>query len=205
MQPKRPSHWRRRVAWIVAAVLAGGWLFSISAVVVWGKRDTARHADAIIVLGAAQYAGRPSPVLRARLEHGADLWKRGLAPRLVLTGGTGHGDTTSEAAVGRRFMIRAGIPDSAVLLEARGRTTRESLAAVAGLLKAEQWNTVILVSDPFHMLRLWVLARQYGLEPLLSPTRNGPIAESWRQRWEYRVAESLKVPLALVSGGWKGH
>src|SRR5919197_161074 len=86
-------------------------------------------AGAIVVLGAAQYVGRPSPVLRARLDHALALWRRGLAPRLILTGGTGVGDTTSEAAVGRRYVLRRGVPEQAVITENRGKTTRESMRA----------------------------------------------------------------------------
>ncbi|MGH7690591.1 MAG: YdcF family protein, partial [Gemmatimonadaceae bacterium] len=173
MQPRRSSPWKR-AALLALAVLGIGWLTSLVTVVVWGWRDTARPAGAIVVLGAAQYAGRPSPVLRARLEHAVSLWRRGLAPRVVLTGGTGEGDTTSEAAVGRRFVVQQGVPDSAVLLEAKGRTTSESLHAVAGMMTAQRSDTVILVSDPFHMLRLTILAKRFGLVPLLSPTHTSP-------------------------------
>ena len=196
MQPRRPSLWKRV---LVAGVAVVGvvWMASLSAVIIWGRRDTARPAGAIVVLGAAQYVGRPSPVLRARLEHAVALWKRGLAPRMVLTGGTGEGDTTSEAAVSRRFVVEQGVPDSAILLEAKGRTTRESLQAVAAMMAAERSHTVILVSDPFHMLRLAILARRFGLTPLLSPTPTSPISESWKQRWEYRFSESIKAPLAF--------
>jgi uncharacterized SAM-binding protein YcdF (DUF218 family) len=177
---------------------------SLAAVTIWGRRDTARPAGAIVVLGAAQYVGHPSPVLRARPEHAVDLWRRGLAPRLILTGGTGEGDTTSEAAVGRRFVLQRGVPDSAILLEATGRTTRASLRAVAAMMTAEGSDTVILVSDPFHMLRLSMLARTYGLVPLLSPTPTSPISENWKQRWAYRLSESLKVPVSFATG-WIGH
>src|SRR5215213_11581143 len=94
----------RLLAGATIAVIAA-WVTSAIAVITWGARDRARASDAIVVLGAAQYVGRPSPVLRARLDHGIDLWKRGLAAQLIVTGGTGPGDTTSEAAVGRRYAI----------------------------------------------------------------------------------------------------
>ena len=183
----------------MSAGLGVAWLVSLSAVVIWGRRDTARPAGAIIVLGAAQYVGHPSPVLRARLEHAVSLWRRGLAPRMVLTGGTGDGDTTSEAAVSRRYVVQEGVPDSAILLEAKGRTTSESLRAVAAMMMAQRSDTVILVSDPFHMLRLTILARRFGLVALLSPTPTSPISESWKERWEYRMSESIKAPLAFFT------
>ena len=94
---------------VMIAVIAT-WVASAAAVVVWGTRDRARASDAIVVLGAAQYVGRPSPVLRARLDHALDLWHRGLAPRLIVTGGMGVGDTTSEAAVSRNYALRHGVP-----------------------------------------------------------------------------------------------
>jgi len=187
------------VARAVLVVLGAAWVVSLATVIIWGRRDTARPAGAIVVLGAAQYVGHPSPVLRARLEHAVALWRQGLAPRMVLTGGTGEGDTTSEAAVSRRFVVQQGVPESAILLEAKGRTTNESLRAVAAMMAAQRSDTVILVSDPFHMLRLTILARRFGLVPLLSPTPTSPISENWKERWEYRLSESIKAPLSLFT------
>src|SRR5438477_11233015 len=93
----------------VVLILILSWLMSLGAVMLWERRDDARAADAIEVLGVAKYDGRPSPVLKARLDHAVSLWDRQLAPRLVLTGGMGDGDTTSEAAVGRRYAVKHGI------------------------------------------------------------------------------------------------
>ena len=181
----------------MVVLLLVGWGVAAAAVVLWGRRDEARPSSAIVVLGAAQYAGRPSPVFRARLDHGIALWKRGLAPVLILTGGMGIGDTTSEAAVGRRYALRYGIPDSAIRVETEGRTTSESLRAVAKLVDSLPDRSVVLVSDPFHSLRVSILARRMGLVPHTSPTRTSPIAES-RSGWKYIVSESVKVPLAFI-------
>jgi uncharacterized SAM-binding protein YcdF (DUF218 family) len=178
--------------------MIAGWLVSLSAVLLAARRDEAQPADAIVVLGAAQYAGRPSPVLRARLDHAVALWQRGLAPRLVLTGGTGVGDTTSEAAVSRRYVRRHGVPDSAILLENRGRTTSQSLRAVAGLLGETAPSSVVLVSDPFHSLRLAIIARRLGLDPHTSPTRTSPISRNMAEYWKYLLSESVKAPLAFL-------
>jgi uncharacterized SAM-binding protein YcdF (DUF218 family) len=167
-------------------------------VVAWGSRDRAKASDAIVVLGAAQYWGKPSPVLRARLDHAVDLWRRGMAPRVVLTGGVGVGDTTSEAAVGRKYILNEGIPDTAILLETTGRTTRESLRSVAVMLRANDFRTVILVSDPFHMLRLDILARRFGLIPYTSPTRSSPISANTGETWRYYLNESVKIPFVLI-------
>ena len=176
------------------------WIASIVAVMAWGARDTARKADAIVVLGAAQYAGRPSPVLKARLDHAVSLWKRGLAPKMVLTGGRGTGDTTSEAAVGRRYVMKAGVADSAILLENEGRTTTASIAAVAGIMQEAHLERAILVSDPFHMLRLQILARRFGLTSVTSPTRTSPISANRLEAFAYIMSESVKVPVTMVLG-----
>ena len=176
------------------------WVISVVAVVVWGARDMAQPADAIVVLGAAQYAGRPSPVLKARLDHGIDLWKHGLASRLVLTGGRGVGDTISEAAVGRRYAMRAGVADSAILLENEGRTTEASIEAVAQIIDKRNLERVILVSDPFHMLRLHILAGRYGFESVTSPTRTSPISANRLEALAYIMSESVKVPATIVLG-----
>jgi len=174
------------------------WLGSLVAVVVWGARDGAVPSDAIVVMGAAQYVGRPSPVLKARLDHASELWKRGLASWLILTGGTGAGDTTSEAAVSRRYLLRQGVPDSVMLLEHLGRTTTASLAAVANIMGSRRLDRAILVSDPFHMLRLQILARQYDLHCVTSPTRSSPISASRTKTLGYVLSESVKVPVTLA-------
>ena len=176
------------------------WVISVVTVVVWGARDMAQPADAIVVLGAAQYAGRPSPVLKARLDHALDLWKHGFAPRLVLTGGRGVGDTISEAAVGRRYAMRAGVADSAILLENEGRTTEASMEAVAQIIDKRDLERVILVSDPFHMLRLQILAGRYGFESVTSPTRTSPISANRLEALAYIMSESVKVPATIVLG-----
>lgn len=174
------------------------WLASLGAVLVYERNDQARPAAAIVVLGAAQYVGRPSPVLRARLDHAIDLWRRRLAPVMIVTGGTGTGDTTSEAAVSQRYAIRRGVPASAILLENEGRTTSESMEGVAAIMGSRSRRDVVLVSDPFHMLRLTILARRHGLDPYPSPTPTSPIAASPSERWKYALSESVKAPLAFI-------
>ena len=193
----RPSLLVRLTRTIALLVLLG-WLASLAAVLLWERRDDAGRADAIVVLGAAQYDGRPSPVLKARLDHALSLWSRHLAPRLVFTGGMGDGDTTSEAAVGRRYAVKHGVPDSAILTETRGRTTAESMQRVAAMMDTTSGREVILVSDPFHMLRLSILARRFALVPRTSPTRTSPISSSASESWRYALSESVKVPLTLL-------
>ncbi|MFL5463330.1 MAG: YdcF family protein [Gemmatimonadaceae bacterium] len=187
----------RRILTVVVVTVFVLWVISASAVLVWSSRDEARPAQAIVVLGAAQYDGRPSPVLRARLDHALDLWNRHLATLLILTGGTGAGDTTSEAAVGRAYARKHGVPDSAILVENAGRTTSESMRAVAGMLEVRGLQSALLVSDPFHMLRLRILARRFGFVPYTSPTQTSPISPNREERWKYIFSESLKAPLAF--------
>jgi uncharacterized SAM-binding protein YcdF (DUF218 family) len=187
----------RRVLTIAFVTVFVLWIVSVSAVVMWSKRDEARPAQAIVVLGAAQYAGRPSPVLKARLDHALELWNRHLASLLILTGGTGVGDTTSEAAVGRTYAKKHGVPDTAILEENAGRTTSESMRAVAGMLEVRGLQSALLVSDPFHMLRLRVLARRFGFTPYTSPTKTSPISPNREESWKYIFSESLKAPLAF--------
>jgi uncharacterized SAM-binding protein YcdF (DUF218 family) len=187
-----------RIARNLVLLLFTVWLTSLFTVIIWEHRDNARRADAIVVLGAAQYVGRPSPVLKARLDHALALWRQGLAPRVILTGGVGDGDTTSEAAVGRRYVQQHGVPDSAILVEANGRTTSASMQQVSTLMGRAGLRQVILVSDPFHMLRLSILARRHGLVPYTSPTRSSPISASWKQSCKYALSESMKVPFAWL-------
>ena len=179
-----------------------GWICSILCVIGFASYDGAPHrgddpADAIVVLGAAQYAGRPSPVLRARINHAIDLWRRGAGRSMVFTGGTGTGDTTSEAVVSAVYARRHGVPDSAIIMETAGRTTSESMHAVALLLRARRTESVVLVSDPFHMFRLWILAQRVGLSARTSPTRSSPIAARIGSNAGYIFSESLKAPIAF--------
>ncbi|HWZ61341.1 MAG TPA: YdcF family protein [Gemmatimonadaceae bacterium] len=187
----------RVVLGVIATALAI-WAVSAIGVVVYSQRDESRPASAIVVLGAAQYVGHPSPVLRARLDHAIALWRAGLAPVLIVTGGRGPRDTTSEGEASHTYALRQGVPDTAILIETHGRTTVESMRAVADMMHDRGMSTAILVSDPFHMLRLKVLASRLGITPYTSPTRTSPISANRAKLAEYVLSESLKVPLTLV-------
>jgi uncharacterized SAM-binding protein YcdF (DUF218 family) len=199
---------RRRAAAIVrlfrgllllVLVAAAGWSLCVAAIHVWGRRDEARPADAIVVLGAAQYDGRPSPVLRARLDHAIRLYGDGVAPTLIVTGGQAAGDTVSEAIVARRYAARMGVPETAILTEpGAGRTTLESVEAVARLMRDRELQSAVLVSDPFHMLRLKLLARAAGFRGFTSPTRSSPISLSRREERRHVLRESISLPIALA-------
>lgn len=139
-------------------------------------RDEVASADAIVIMGTAQYNGRPSPVFRARLDHAVALYHAGVAPILITTGGYGRNDRLSEASVGRAYAIARGVPEHAILSEEYGGSSWESLQNVAALAQHYDVKRVVLVSDPFHMLRLELMAQTLGLEPLSSPTRTSPIS-----------------------------
>lgn len=186
---------------LVLAGTAGLWLSAILAVAAFGRLDDRGLADAIVVLGAAQWAGRPSPVLRARLDHAGALWRAERAPLLVVTGGVGKGDTLSEADVGRKYLMAHGVPDSVILVEREGRTTGESIASAAEMLRALGAHRVILVSDPFHSLRLRILGARAGVRARTSPTRTSPISRNALTEWRYIVSESLKLPVAALAPG----
>jgi uncharacterized SAM-binding protein YcdF (DUF218 family) len=176
------------------------WVSFVVAIVDAGRRDDAQLADAIVVLGAAQYEGRPSPVLKARLDHAAALWARGIAPRMIVTGGRGVGDTTSEAAVGMRYLVQRGVPSDSISMDTVGLTTSQSMTVVRHFLRTKSYPTIVIVSDPFHMLRLAILARRLHMIPRLSPTRTSPISTRPGQQLRYVLAESIKAPYAMIMG-----
>jgi uncharacterized SAM-binding protein YcdF (DUF218 family) len=178
--------------------LVGCWALSIASIHLWGRRNEARKSDAIVVLGAAQYDGRPSPVLKARLDHAVRLYERGVAPIIITTGGTAPGDTVSEAVVSRRYAIKQGVPAAAILTERGGMTTLESMRAVSRLMRGQNMQTAVLVSDPFHMLRLKLLAKRVGFTGYTSPTRTSPISRNQEEERKHLIRESFSLPFALL-------
>lgn len=167
-------------------------------VLVMSMQDQRRPVDAIVVLGAAQYNGRPSPVLRARLDHALNLYEDGLAPRIIVTGGVGRGDTTSEAKVGHRWLRAHGVPDSSLVIRSSGRSTYASMTDVAEWLHPRGLRSVLLVSDPFHMCRLRFEARRTELVAFTSPTPTSPISDNPNLELRYLFWEALKAPVAWV-------
>ena len=188
----------RSIAGTVLLVAAIVYTVALAAVLVTSQHDQRRPVDAIIVLGAAQYNGRPSPVLRARLDHAIGLYREGYAPLIVVTGGVGRGDTLSEAIVGRRYLVAREVPGESVIAQPVGRSTRTSMTAVAQWLHGRALRRVLLVSDPFHMCRLRLEARRTALEAYTSPTESSPISDNPVLELRYLFAEGLKVPIAWV-------
>ena len=172
------SRWKRRVVrgalvtFVVAFAYYGVTLWQVWSV---GNSDQARKVDVIVVLGAAQYDGRPSPQLQARLDHVVQLWNDGFAPLVVVTGGKQPGDRFTEAAASAKYLEANGVDADAILREDQGRSSWESLRAVAALLDQRGLKRVLLVSDPFHSLRIRLVAQELGLTAYVSPTRTSPV------------------------------
>ena len=139
-----------------------------------GGRDDQRPAGAIVVLGAAQYDGRPSAVFAARLDHAVALYLAGLAPWFVVTGGKLAGDRTTEAAVARTYAINRGVPADQILMESDGRSTLQSIDAVGAILRDRGIKNALFVSDRSHMLRVLIMARDQGIAAYGSPTATSP-------------------------------
>jgi uncharacterized SAM-binding protein YcdF (DUF218 family) len=196
--PRRWWRWPTRIALVALALLVG--YFGVTFTQVWlASRSTMPdRAQAIIVLGAAQYNGRPSPVLEARLRHALDLYQDGKAPLLVVTGGRQEGDRFTEATAGYNWLRKRGVADAAILKEVRGRSTWESLAAVHRFLRPLGVSDVILVSDASHSLRLRGVGAEVGLDAHVSPAP-GSEAHGLR-RLRSLARETVAVGLGRVLG-----
>jgi uncharacterized SAM-binding protein YcdF (DUF218 family) len=145
--------------------------------------DEAQPADAIIVLGAAEYRGRPSPVLEARLNHALLLYLRGLAPRIITTGGAGGDPVFTEGSVGRSYLSAHGVPPEAIVVEREGESTAQSVAAVVEIMARMNLKSAIVVSDGYHIFRVKKMLESSGLKVYGSPRPSIPPGE-WRARWQ---------------------
>lgn len=173
---------RTRAAWARLALRASlvVLLFGVVYVVVtfvqvWSMshRDGARDADAVVVLGAAQYDGRPSEVLQGRLDHALELYEDGLVDHIVVTGGSQEGDRFTEATAAANYLIDREVPDEHIIREVQGTNTWESLAAAARVLRQRGLTDVVLVTDGYHALRVRAIADELGLDASVSPSRPG--------------------------------
>ena len=197
--PRR--RWLRRLLWtaLTVVLLSAAYLGAVF-VEVWrfGREDQARPVDAIVVMGAAQWDGTPSPVLQARLDHALDLYRRGLAPLVVVTGGKQPADRFTEAAVSARFLRDHGVPVGAIVQETQGRTSWQELQAIVPLLRDRGLRRALLVSDPYHQRRIIGMARELGLQAYSSPTRTSP--EPFGHLAPHYAAETVGVGVAHLIG-----
>ncbi|CAG0959634.1 hypothetical protein ANRL2_00743 [Anaerolineae bacterium] len=146
-------------------------------------------ADAAIVLGAAVYGERPSPVFRERINHAIDLYQDGSVKFLIFTGGVGNRDEIAEAEAARNYALRMGVPDDAILIETISTTTAENLKQAKRLVDEHQLGRVLVVSDPLHMKRAVSLARDVGLDAYPSPTPTTRY-RTWRSQWSFLLRET---------------
>lgn len=195
----RSRLWIAVVGWLVVGALVI-WATCVLLILYTGSRPVIRNADAILVMGAAQYNGRPSPVLKARLDHAIGLFHKGLARKIVFTGGVGAGDTVSEGEVARRYALKHDVPAEAILVERHGQTSAESVAAAASLMRAKGLRSALVVSDSYHMLRLELLVRRAGIRPYRAPAAS-PIDRARRTRMRYVLRESVLFPATAILGG----
>jgi uncharacterized SAM-binding protein YcdF (DUF218 family) len=186
-------------AWVIVGSVVVG-LYTVYRISSQGDRDERRPADAIVVLGAAQFNGVASDVFAARLDHAVELYEAGLAKYLVVTGGKMPGDRTTEAATARAYAITHGVPGSKILMEDKGRNTLESLEAVGAIFRAHHFRSGLFVSDRTHMLRVLRMASDQGILAWGSPTTTSPtdLDPARRQR---AVAHELAGIVAYYFGG----
>lgn len=187
---------------VIAGLIAGFAIGGYAAYRIWdqGNRDERTPADAIVVMGAAQYDGRPSPVFAARLDHAIELYHDGVAPRLIVTGGKREGDRTTEAASARSYAIEHGVPENAILSEDASRTTLQSIRRVAALMRDKDIGSAVFVSDPSHMLRVLRMASDEGINGYGSPTRTSPLERDPLARVDAIVHELGALAVYFVSG-----
>ena len=175
---------KRRVPWLrLLAALIGGFLLFIGITSIQIVRSAgevpAHNADAIVVFGAAEYAGRPSPVYRARLDHGFDLFQKGMAPLVITTGGAGQDPDFNEGAVGRDYLVRRGIPEHSLIAETQSSDTAQSASRVVVIMRANGMHTCIAVSDAYHVFRIRSLLEHEGVQVEVAPRPDSRPKTRW--------------------------
>ena len=193
---RRRSRWRTLRGWLIGLVLLAVVAPPVLGVALVGaiywqaRTDETRPVDAIVVLGTAQFNGRPGPVLRARLDRALAVYEAGMAPLIVVTGGKQQGDQFTEAQAGRDYLVEQGVPTEAILLENRGQDSWQSMQSVAALLEYRQLSRVLLVSDGFHLFRLKKMAHDLGLTAYGTAATSSPIRRSGPTEFSYVLRET---------------
>jgi len=176
---------------LLLGVLAGAWAERslYRAIRLQAGRDEARNADSIVIFGAAEYNGVPSPVFKARLDHALELDERDLAPVLITTGGSGGDAHFTEGGVARDYLIQQGVAEAKILSETRSEMTYDSVQAVAQILKQRHASTCVAVSDGFHLYRIKLMFRALGITAYASPAPDSPIEDDPTLRTLYTLRE----------------
>jgi uncharacterized SAM-binding protein YcdF (DUF218 family) len=193
-QPLITRWWVRLLIIVVGLLLLLLVATSVKVIETASKQEV-HPADAIVVFGAAEYAGRPSPVLRARLDHAFDLFQRGVAPVVITTGGAAEDPHYSEGGVGRDYLMRRGIPERSLIAETQGRDTSESAARVAVIMRANHLHSCIAVSDAYHVFRIRKLLEYEGIAPVYTAPRLDTRPHSILQRAQSALRESTSYLL----------
>ena len=182
---------RRPLTWIALLLVCLATVFTLAKVLAVARDirrqstvDEVRPADVILVLGAAEYRGKPSPVLEARLNHALFLYRQQWAPRILTTGGAGGDPTFTEGEVGRAYLSSHGIPSEAILTETQGSSTVESTVAAAEIMRRLDLKSCIVVSDGYHIYRVKKMLEYQGMDVFGSPRPSEP-RDTWRERWLY--------------------
>jgi len=188
----------RRYLWglLAAVVVAAGIVLSVTClgIVREASLQELQPADAIVVFGAAEYSGRPSPVYKARLDHAFELFKQGVAPVVITTGGSGADPSYSEGGVGRDYLMSRGIPESRLIAETQGADTAQSAKRVGVILRANHMRSVIAVSDAYHVFRIRRLLEHEGVQVRVAP-RPDSLPHTWWQRMEAVLREAVSYLL----------
>lgn len=180
----------KTVAWLLTLALV---VLVLTAGMVWwtARKDDRRVSDAIVVLGAAQFDGRPSSVFTARLVHARNLWRDDVAARIITVGGNQEGDRFTEAAAGKTWLVEHGVPAGRIVAVPTGSDTLTSLTAVNERMQRRGWATAVIVTDPWHALRAGSMASDRGIDAAVSPTRRGPAVRTRSTEIRYIGRESL--------------
>jgi uncharacterized SAM-binding protein YcdF (DUF218 family) len=193
---------KRRIGRTLAFVLpvAFGW-FLWSGFSVWsfGSRELAKPSDCVVVLGAAAYGAHPSPVFEERIRHAIDLYQRGLVSKIVFTGGHGNGAAYAESEVGARYALRMGVPAHDILTESRSRTTQQNLVEAKALMDAAALRSAVIVSDPLHLKRAALMAKDLGITAVTSPTTTSRY-RSAQTKFRFLLREVYFLHHYLITG-----
>jgi len=187
---------------IGAAILASVLLVVTTALAIWwtARQDSRPTSDAIVVLGSAQYNGRPSSIFAARLAHAHQLYLAHVAPVIVTVGGKATGDRFTEAEAGRDYLAADGVPKTALLAVPKGDDTLESMRDVAAVFAGHHWHTAILVTDPWHAMRAQRMASDSGIDAVSSPTRQGPAVATRTTQFKYILRETAAYLVYRATG-----
>ena len=175
---------------LLLAILVCYVLITVFSIVSYSHVDETRRADAALVLGAGSAGGKISPVFQARVDHGIWLYQNGYVDLLILTGGVGEGETTSDAYAARSYALKQGVPDTAILVEETSTITQENIENAKQITDQMHVQSILVVSDPLHMKRAMLMARDVGLEAYSSPTRTTRY-QTWKTKLPFLIREEF--------------